>query len=890
MSLRTVLSVVFLLIAAAAPGGAEVNRGTIAVPLLGGQGAASLYPSTLTVFAIGGPQHRGQISVTLEAVTHPCPEELAILLVHNNTDKYLLMSNAGGCRPLEGARVRIVAGLTPIPDTQPATPAYMEHVQTGPSNYGTPPAFPAPAPPGPYTPGLPPHTININGTWSLYVVDTGGSSRGVIAGGWAVNYLDPHVPSDQTDVAVPGNPATPGGALAYPISFNLLSIPAAARVTRVNLALTLQHTYPDDLQIVLQSPAGSAVVLMANAGGSNDLPAPGVTLIFDDLGTTPVPDSTAITTGNYRVGSIYGAAPALPAPAPGPPYATSFSAFHDETVRGTWKLWVFDDYVPLDSGVVVSASLMVFTLPNGNPFIYTAAEPDTNPRQPFVRVTGTLTHPARLLSASWRVTDELGKFYAAGPVTIDADTDTFSALIPVRRGRNDISIKNLNVHGFGYSRLTIVNATQFWYTLPEGATGDFFDLDVSIANPTDRAAPISVDFLTEGGSAVPYTTSVPANAPLQINADTLIPAASVSTVVRSLDAIPLVVERTQSWDARGYGGHGGTAVTPSTRWLFAEGAQGYFDTFVLLTNDNDAPVDVTVRFLLEDATAVTETVTVAGHARHTIHTDTIPALRDRSFGIDISAPRPIGAERAMYFPRNGPRLWEGGHESAGVTAASRTWFLAEGATGSFFECFILLMNPNDTPAETTLTYLLPDGGTLAQSLMLPPNSRRTINVETVYPGLANTAVSTTVAANVGIVVERAMYWPDISEGWREAHNSFGVTDLGLRWGIADGRIGGPRAYSTYILLANPNPVPAEVQVRFLKAGAVETRLYTLQPTSRMNIHAATDVPALGEGTFSADIQVLNYQPIAVEKAMYWNAEGVTWAAGTNVTAVPLPPP
>jgi hypothetical protein len=895
MSLRTVrlrvpLPVLFLLIAAA-PSAAEVNRTPIAVPLLGGHGAASPYPSTLTVRAIGGSTHRGQISVTLDAVTHPCPEDLAVLLVHNNTDKYLLMSNAGGCRPLQGTTIRIVSLGTPIPDTQPASPAYDSGLQIGPSNYGPAPEFPAPAPPGPYVMGLPPDTININGTWSLYVVDTGGSGRGVIAAGWAVNYFDPDVSAAQTDVPVPGHPTVSGGALAYPITFDLSLFPPAATVTRVNLFLTLRHTYPDDLRIVLQSPAGSAVVLMANAGGGHDLPAPGVTLAFDDLYASPVPDSTVITTGGYRPGGAYGGGThALPAPAPPPPYNTSLNTFNTEPVRGAWKLWVYDDFPSSESGVVVGAAILrVFTQPSSNALTYTAP-PESNPRQPFVRWTGTVTQPDGLVSASWRVTDELGQFLAAGPVAIDRDNSTFSAVIPVRKGMNHIRLKSLGVYAFGWNNLSIIPVTQFWYTLPEGATGDFFDLDVSVANPTATAAPIAVDFLSEGASPVNYTNSVGANAPFQITADTLIPAASVSTVVRSIDAVPLVVERTQSWDARGYGGHGGTAVTPSTRWLFAEGAQGYFDTFVLLTNDNDTAADVTVRFLLEDATVVTETVTVPGDARRTIYTGDIPALRDQSFGIDISASRAIGAERAMYFPRNGPRLWEGGHESAGVTATSRTWFLAEGATGSFFECFILLMNPNATPAETTLTYLLPDGSTLAQSLTIPANSRRTINVETVYPGLANTAVSTTVAADVGIVVERAMYWPDISQGWREAHNSFGVTELGLRWGIADGRIGGPRGYSTYLLLANPNPVPAEVQVRFLKAGAVETRFYTLPATSRVNIQAEADVPALGEGTFSADIQVLNYQPIAVEKAMYWNAEGVTWAAGTNVTAVPLPPP
>jgi hypothetical protein len=39
-----------------------------------------------------------------------------------------------------------------------------------------------------------------------------------------------------------------------------------------------------------------------------------------------------------------------------------------------------------------------------------------------------------------------------------------------------------------------------------------------------------------------------------------------------------------------------------------------------------------------------------------------------------------------------------------------------------------------------------------------------------------------------------------------------------------------------------------------------------------------------------EVEVLNYVPIAVEKAMYWNAEGMIWAAGTNVTATRLPPP
>ena len=51
-----------------------------------------------------------------------------------------------------------------------------------------------------------------------------------------------------------------------------------------------------------------------------------------------------------------------------------------------------------------------------------------------------------------------------------------------------------------------------------------------------------------------------------------------------------------------------------------------------------------------------------------------------------------------------------------------------------------------------------------------------------------------------------------------------------------------------------------------------------------------DFPSLGEGLFSAEVQVVNYQPIVVEKAMYWNSGPQIWAAGTGVVATPLPPP
>jgi hypothetical protein len=93
-----------------------------------------------------------------------------------------------------------------------------------------------------------------------------------------------------------------------------------------------------------------------------------------------------------------------------------------------------------------------------------------------------------------------------------------------------------------------------------------------------------------------------------------------------------------------------------------------------------------------------------------------------------------------------------------------------------------------------------------------------------------------------------------------------------------------------VLLANPNPYPAQVYVRYLKDGRDDRSAdYLLPPTSRTTLRL-NDTAHTGEGLVSVEVGVRNYQPIIVEKALYWDAGGITWAAGTGVVGIPLPPP
>jgi hypothetical protein len=249
-------------------------------------------------------------------------------------------------------------------------------------------------------------------------------------------------------------------------------------------------------------------------------------------------------------------------------------------------------------------------------------------------------------------------------------------------------------------------------------------------------------------------------------------------------------------------------------------------------------------------------------------------------------------ERAMYMT-NGAEPYGAGHESAGVTAPALNWFLAEGATGDFFDMFILIANPDATRAATVqATYLLDNGTTLSKSYAVAPSSRRTIYVDgETFPGgatLANAAVSTilTSSNDVPIVVERAMWWPGGTAGpWYEGHNSPGATTTGTVWALAEGEVGGSNGASTYILVANTGTSAASIRVTvYIEGGGTAVRTFTVPASSRFNVDVATVFGStVANARMGALVESLGASPapIVVERAIYSNAGGRVWAAGTN---------
>jgi uncharacterized repeat protein (TIGR01451 family) len=439
--------------------------------------------------------------------------------------------------------------------------------------------------------------------------------------------------------------------------------------------------------------------------------------------------------------------------------------------------------------------------------------------------------------------------------------------------------------------------TPLKYFLAEGATGTFFNEDVMIANPNTTAAPVTITYFRENLSNLTETRTIAARSGVTLHLDTMpgLEAAAVSVEVSSDEGLPLAVERTMFWGEGSYGGHTENAQPgPATRWYFAEGSQGFFDTFVLLANPQSSPVDVTLTFLREGDTNFTTTVQVDPFSRKTISGATIPELVNRSFAIIVDSTQPIAAERAMYFGSTAARPFSGGAAAAGVTAPSATWLFAEGATGSFFDTFILLMNPENDDAHVTLRYLLESGETIDVPKVVPARGRLTVNIETEDdPRLQAGAMSTFITSDRPIVAERSVYWPTAegAQPWGESHVSQGTATMGSKWALAEGRAGGALNFRTYVTLMNPGTQPAEVTVEFLpESGAPIVKTYMVAATSRFTLDAVYEAPALQDKSFATVISASGNAQIMVERSMYWDGAGIMWSGGSNAAATRLPVP
>ncbi|MBK5092901.1 MAG: IPT/TIG domain-containing protein, partial [Actinobacteria bacterium] len=241
---------------------------------------------------------------------------------------------------------------------------------------------------------------------------------------------------------------------------------------------------------------------------------------------------------------------------------------------------------------------------------------------------------------------------------------------------------------------------------------------------------------------------------------------------------------------------------PAQTWYLAEGSTLHgFDTYVLMANPNASAATVNVVYNTNLGRIPRPVpITVPANSRVTLHvSNDVPNVEVSTI---LQASVPIVAERAVYW---NDRIE--GTDSIGVTAGSKTWYLAEGSTSHGFETWVLIQNPGTAEANVTVTYMTSNGIVKKPTFPVAAGQRYTIDVGR---DVGFCDVSTKVESDQDIVCERSMYW----DARRGGHDSIGVTSPSRTWYLAEGSTAW--GFETYLLIQNPSETkPASVNVTYM---------------------------------------------------------------------------
>ena len=127
----------------------------------------------------------------------------------------------------------------------------------------------------------------------------------------------------------------------YPSTILVQNLPKRLYDVNVHL-IGLRHLNPDDIDVMLVAPNGARATIMADAGGSHDVPDvsddPGIDLTLDDETANALPDSEQLQGAPYKPRNYQG----------GDDFATTtdnvlLGTFDRIDPNGEWKLYVRDD-------------------------------------------------------------------------------------------------------------------------------------------------------------------------------------------------------------------------------------------------------------------------------------------------------------------------------------------------------------------------------------------------------------------------------------------------------------------------------------------------------------------------------------------------------------------
>jgi hypothetical protein len=398
-----------------------------------------------------------------------------------------------------------------------------------------------------------------------------------------------------------------------------------------------------------------------------------------------------------------------------------------------------------------------------------------------------------------------------------------------------------------------------WY-LAEGSTKWGFDTQISIMNPNNNLMQALITYMMLDGTTATQIAYLQPSSQTIVMPVSVIGAADFSTTVQVVSGTGnIAVNRVMSWYQPGDSppiieetSSIGTN-SPTRIWFLAEGSSNWgFSTYILVQNPNAAPTNATLTFMIEGGSPRAFVRTIPAHARQTFKMSDFIGSKDAS--CQVSADAPIVVERSMFRGANKAM----GHETIGAITPATTSYLAEGSTAWGFTTYVLVQNPNGVAANVKLSLQTAIGQLDGPTAVMPPNSRKTFNLNSFVNTGALTKgldVSTIVSSDQPVIAERAMYWYNnvMKEG---GHDTIGMTSAhnSFYFPSGDTGVGQPDGHQCWTLVQNPNASPANITISYFPVNGYEptiTRTATVPANSRQTFNMADSV---GTGSYSTMVQ------------------------------------
>ncbi len=447
---------------------------------------ATLYPSTINVSGMTGTITR--VAVTLDGFNSTRPPDADFLLVSPTGAKYIFFSD--GLSAASGFGFELNDRIYTFADDAAATfPTTSSDAPSGSykptSGDAAADNFPAPAPAAPYnqpnaaTFASTFNGANPNGNWSLYAVDDQLFNPGSINSGWSLTITTDAAPTTFTNSNYIGLHDVLAPSAPYGTAINVSGVSGVVSGVKVSLS-GLSHASVQDVDILLVSPNGKALVVMSDNGSGN---TNNINLTFDDAAATILPSGSTIVSGTYKPSDNSAEiADTFPAPAPLRPYHilnSSLSNFNGFSPNGDWRLFVVDDTQNSAGSISGGWSLDITTTPIVPPSPLSCAAPSFSPTN-----FQTGLSPTNVAVA-------------------DFNNDTKPDLAVTNQVTNDVSILLGNGNGsFASQLLTSVGSSP--YSIVAGKFNADNNFDLAVTNSASN----NVSILLGNGNG---TFSAPTN-------------------------------------------------------------------------------------------------------------------------------------------------------------------------------------------------------------------------------------------------------------------------------------------------------------------------------------------------------------------------------------------